>query len=86
MSEKLPLMIDAGEYNLNSNGAAKRKVGDMADGRENDIMMVDVGPPLKKRNVSFSGSHMSPRKPMSTVAPIKPRSPGKPYGEKSPVW
>ena len=79
VSERLPLMIEAGEYNLNSNGAGKRKAVDMADGGGSDIEMVDVGPPAKKRNVlSFSGSTLSPRKSVSTVAPIKPRGVGKP--------
>ena len=83
VSEKLPLMIDAGEYNLNANSAAKRKI---ADGGDGDIEMADAGPPSKRRNVSFSGSSLSPRKPMATVAPIKPRSAGKPQNEKPPVW
>lgn len=79
VSEKLPLLIDAGEYNLNSSGAAKRKAVDMADGGDSDIEMIDAGPPSKKRNVvSFSGGSLSPRKLVSTVAPIKPRGTGKP--------
>jgi hypothetical protein len=77
VSEKLPLMIDAGDYNLGSSGAAKRKAAAMADGDDHDVEMVDV-PPSKKRNVSFSSSVLSPRKPALTVAPIKPRTTGKP--------
>lgn len=79
VSEKLPLMIDAGEYNLNASGAAKRKAVAMADGELDDIEMEDAPPPPKKRNVvSFSSSSLSPRKPSLTVAPIKPRVSGKP--------
>jgi hypothetical protein len=87
VSEKLPRMIDAGDYNLSSTGAAKRKAAAMADGDYSDIEMVDVGPPSKKRNVvSFSGSSLSPRKPVPTVAPIKPRNAGKPPDEKPREW
>lgn len=78
VSEKLPLMIDAGEYNLSSGSAAKRKAVAMVDGDGGDVDMVDVAPPSKRRNVSFSGSSLSPRKPTLTVAPIKPRTTGKP--------
>jgi hypothetical protein len=86
LSEKLPLQIEAGEYNLNFNGAAKRKAGDMGDEDDSDIEMIDVGPPTKKRNVTFSGSSMSPRKATSTVAPIKPRGSGKLQDGRAPVW
>ena len=80
VSEKLPLMIDAGEYNLHSGGGAKRKAVAMTDGdNDEDVEMVDERPPPKKRNVvSFSSSSLSPRKPVLTVAPIKPRAAGKP--------
>ena len=81
VSEKLPLMIDSGEYNLNSGGAVKRKAVAISDGDNDDIEMEDARPPPKKRNVvSFSSSSLSPRKPSLTVAPIKPRAsaPGKP--------
>ena len=86
VSEKLPLMIDAGEYNLNPNNAAKRKAGAMADGGGSDIEMVDVAPPPKKRHVvSFSGSSLSPRKTIPTVAPIRPRGAGRPQDEQAPA-
>jgi hypothetical protein len=77
VSEKVPLMIEAGEYNLHSNGATKRKAVEVVDGDNSDIEMADVGPPSKRRNVTFSGSSLSPRKPMLTVAPIKPRNTGR---------
>lgn len=74
VSEKLPLMIDSGKYSLGSGGTAKRKAVAMHD---DDVEMVDVDRPSKKRNVSFSSS-LSPRKPILTVAPMKPRTAGKP--------
>lgn len=86
VSERLPLLIDAGEYNLTSSGVGKRKAADMADGSDHDIEMENTTPKSKKRNVNYSGGSLSPRKSISTVAPIKPWSAGKPPNEKPPVY